>query len=438
LEESCGEEVLALSLGLAASEPAFSVFKVFKFLIDSRMSVMCGYKVPRRILDVSAEAAFKVLRFAKNVERSGRRVIHLEIGEPDFDTPKHIKDAAVEALKKNLTHYTPTLGIPELRQEIAESVKRDYGVEVDWERNVAVTTGCKQAILASTLAIVDEGEEVIYPNPGYPEYEAAAYFAGGRPVPYRLRLEEGFRMTAERLAELITPKTKLVVLNTPNNPCGVVMPEEDVRGIVELAEDHGFYILSDEVYRPILFDDLKHYSPLHVKKSLDRLIIADGFSKRYAMTGWRLGYALVPEEILPQVFKLLNVMNSCPNSISQYAALAALRGPQEPVMDMVREYWRRRDAVVEELSKLEDIRFVKPEGAFYALVDVSKILNRLEVNSEEFVKMLIERYGAAFLHGTALGSYGEGFIRISFAASEEDIREGIRLLGKAIEELTRS
>jgi len=406
-------------------------------LIDKN-PCMSGYKVPRRIVNVSAEAAFAVLRIAKNVEKTGKRVVHLEIGEPDFDTPKHIKEAAVEALNKNLTHYTPTLGIPELRREIAESVKRDYGVEVDWEKNVAVTTGCKQAILASTLSIVDEGEEVIYPNPGYPEYEAAAYFAGGKPVPYRLRIEEGFRMTPDGLAELITPKTKLVVLNTPNNPCGVVMPEEDVRGVVELAEDHGFYILSDEIYRPILFDSLKHYSPLHVKKSLDRLIIVDGFSKRYAMTGWRLGYALVPEEILPQLFKLLNVMTSCPNSISQYAALAALRGPQEPVMNMVKEYWRRRDIVVEELSKLEKIRFVKPEGAFYVMVDVSEILNKLKTSSEEFVKMLIERYGVAFLHGTALGSYGEGFIRISFATSEENIREGIRLLGKAIEELSKS
>ena len=399
---------------------------------------MCRYEAPRRIVNVSAEAAFAVLKVAKNVERTGKRVIHLEIGEPDFDTPKHIKDAAMEALNKNFTHYTPTLGTPELREEIAESIKRDYGVEIDWEKNVAVTTGCKQAILASTLAVVDEGEEVIYPNPGYPEYEAAAYFAGGKPVPYRLRLEDGFRMTPEGLAELITVKTKLVVLNSPNNPCGVVMPEEDVKGIVDLAEDHGFYILSDEVYRPILFDGSKHYSPLHAKKSLDKLIIVDGFSKRYAMTGWRLGYALVPEEILPQVFKLLNVMTSCPNSISQYAALAALRGSQEPVMNMVKQYWRRRDIVVEELSKLENIKFVRPKGAFYALVDVSKILNKLKVNSEEFVKMLIEKYGVAFLHGTALGSYGEGFIRISFATSEENIREGIRILGKAIEELSKS
>ena len=399
---------------------------------------MCRYEAPRRIVNVSAEAAFAVLKIAKNVERTGKRVIHLEIGEPDFDTPKHIKDAAMEALNKNFTHYTPTLGTPELREEIAESIKRDYGVEIDWEKNVAVTTGCKQAILASTLAVVDEGEEVIYPNPGYPEYEAAAYFAGGKPVPYRLRLEDGFRMTPEGLAELITAKTKLVVLNSPNNPCGVVMPEEDVKGIVDLAEDHGFYILSDEIYRPILFDGLKHYSPLHAKKSLDKLIIVDGFSKRYAMTGWRLGYALVPEEILPQVFKLLNVMTSCPNSISQYAALAALRGSQKTVVNMVKQYWRRRDIVVEELSKLENIKFVRPKGAFYALVDVSKLLNKLKVNSEEFVKMLIEKYGVAFLHGTALGSYGEGFIRISFATSEENIREGIRILGKAIEELSKS
>jgi len=399
---------------------------------------MSGYRVPRRIKDVSAEAAFAVLAIAKKVERSGKKVIHLEIGEPDFDTPQHIKQAAIEALRKGETHYTPTIGIPELRQAIAESVEKDYGVEIDWEKNIVVSSGCKQAILAATLSIVDEGEEVIYPNPGYPEYESAAYFAGGKPIPFKLRLEDGFRMDPDRLAEMITPKTKLVVINSPNNPCGVVMSEEDVKGIVELSEDHGFYILSDEVYRPILFDGLKHRSPLHIKKSLDRLVIADGFSKRYAMTGWRLGYALIPEELMPQVFKLLNVMTSCPNSISQHAGVAALRGPQEPTMEMVKEYELRRDVVIEELSKIEGVRFQKPSGAFYAMIDVSKILKKLGMRAEDFVKMLIEKYGVAFLHGTALGSYGEGFIRISFATSEKNIREGLRRLGKAIEDASKA
>jgi len=399
---------------------------------------MNPYEVPRRVKELSAEAAFAVLAKAKAVESAGKRVVHLEIGEPDFDTPQHIKEAAMEAIRRGETHYTPTLGIQELRQAIAESVKRDYGVEISWEKNVAVTTGCKQGIFAATIAVVEEGDEVIYPNPGYPEYESAAFFAGGKPIPYKLTIEENFRMSPDKLAEMITPKTKLVVINTPNNPCGTVMSEEDVKGIVELAEDHGFFILSDEVYRPILFDGLKHVSPLNIKGALDRLIIADGFSKRYAMTGWRLGYALVPEEVLPYVFKLLNVMTSCPVSFNQRAGIAALRGPQEPSYRMAREYEKRRDVVVEELSKIDGIRFARPTGAFYAMVDVNKALKKLGLNSEEFVVRLIERYGVALLHGTALGSHGEGYVRISFAASEEDIRDGIRRLGKAVEDALKS
>ena len=398
------------------------------------MGEMSGYKPPEWVRELGAEAAFAVLAKAKEVERTGRKVYHLEIGEPDFDTPGHIKEAAMEALRRGETHYTPTLGIPELRQAIAETVEKDYGVKVSWEENVAATIGCKQAILASILAVVDKGEEVIYPNPGYPEYESATCFAGGKPVPYNLTIEDNFRMSPEKLAEMITPRTKVVVVNTPGNPSGVVMSEEDVKGIVELSEDHGFYILSDEVYRPILFDGLKHVSPLHVKKSLDRLIIADGFSKRYAMTGWRLGWLIVSEEIMPYVFKLLNVMTSCPPAFIQHGGVAALRGSQEPVYEMAREYERRRDIVVEELSKIEGIRFVRPTGAFYALVDVKNVLEKLGLKSEEFVIKLIEEYGVALLHGTALGSNGEGYVRISFAASEENIRQGIRRLGKAVED----
>ncbi len=399
---------------------------------------MVRYEVPRRIRKVEAEAAFAVLSIAKRVEASGRKVAHLEIGDAGFDTPSHIKEAAIEALKRGETHYTPTVGIPELRQAIAESVKRDYGVEVDWSKNVVVTSGCKQAVLACMLSILDEGDEALYPNPGYPEYEAAAYMAGARPVPYRLTIEDGFRVDPDRLAELITPRTKLVVINTPHNPCGSVMSRDEVKALVDLAMDHGFYILSDEIYRPFLYDGEAHHSPLEIAKSLDQIIVADGFSKRYAMTGWRIGYALIPEYLMPQVFKLLNVMTSCPSSISQWAALAALKGPQEPVYEMRRGYERRRDLAVEELSKIEGIRFVKPKGAFYAMIDVSKLLGKLEMNSEEFVKMLIERYGVAFLHGTALGFYGEGYIRLSFSVTEDVIRDGLEKFKKAVEDILSS
>ncbi len=399
---------------------------------------MRHYAVPKRIKDVEAEAAFTVLAIAKRVEARGRKVVHLEIGDSCFDTPDHIKDAAIEAINQGDTHYTPTAGIPELREAIAESVKKDYGVEVDWNKNVVVTSGCKQAILAATLSIVDEGEEVLYPNPGYPEYEAAAYFAGGKPIPYRLSVENDFKLNPDEIAELITPKTKLLVINSPENPCGSVVARDDLRALVELSEDHGFYILSDEIYRPILFDGEKHHSPLEVKGGLDRIIVVDGFSKRYAMTGWRIGYALVPEEVTPQIFTLLNVMTSCPNSISQRAALAALKGPQEPVFQMAREYERRRNLAVEKLSEVDGIKFAKPRGAFYLMMDVRKALEKLKMNSEQFVKMLIEKYGVAFLHGTALGSYGEGFLRMSFATSEEEIAEGIERFKRALQDILSS
>jgi len=399
---------------------------------------MRHYAVPKRIKDVEAEAAFTVLAIAKRVEARGRKVVHLEIGDSCFDTPDHIKDAAIEAINQGDTHYTPTAGIPELREAIAESVKKDYGVEVDWNKNVVVTSGCKQAILAATLSIVDEGEEVLYPNPGYPEYEAAACFAGGKPIPYRLSVENDFKVNPDEIAELITPKTKLLVINSPENPCGSVVARDDLRALVELSEDHGFYILSDEIYRPILFDREKHHSPLEVKGGLDRIVVVDGFSKRYAMTGWRIGYALVPEEVMPQVFTLLNVMTSCPNSISQRAALAALKGPQEPVFQMAREYERRRNLAVEKLSEVDGIKFAKPRGAFYLMMDVRKALEKLKMNSEQFVKMLIEKYGVAFLHGTALGSYGEGFLRMSFATSEEEIAEGIERFKRALQDILSS
>ncbi|MCD6235515.1 MAG: aminotransferase class I/II-fold pyridoxal phosphate-dependent enzyme, partial [Thaumarchaeota archaeon] len=229
---------------------------------------MSSYRVPRRIVNVHPEAAFAVLSIAKKVEASGKSVMHLEIGDAGFDTPQHIKDAAIEALKRGETHYTPTTGIRELREAIADSVKRDYGVEISWEKNVVVTSGCKQAVLVSTLAVVDEGDEVLYPNPGYPEYEAAAYLAGGKPVPYRLDIENEFRVNIDELRELVNPKTKLLVINTPHNPCGSVLSEEDVKALVDLSEDYDFYILSDEIYRPFLFDGEKHHSPLEVSRSL--------------------------------------------------------------------------------------------------------------------------------------------------------------------------
>jgi len=397
--------------------------------------VVEGFSIPRRILDLQAEAAFIVLEKAKLAERKGIDVVHLEIGEPDFDTPQHIKEAAIEALRRNETHYTPTPGIQELREAISEYLREVYGVDFDWRSNIAVTVGAKQAVFAVMLTLLEEGDEVIYPNPGYPAYSSAARYAGARVVPYRFTIDNGFSMKADVLSEMITSKTRMIVLNSPSNPCGSILSSQEIRGIVELAEDHKLYIVSDEIYRPILFDGLQHYSPLNYASDIDKVVLIDGFSKRYAMTGWRLGYTAISKQFHPYLVKVLNVMTSCPVSFAQHAAIAALRGPQEPVYEMVREYEKRRDVVVEELSKIDGIRFVKPTGAFYAFVDISRILSRVGKNSEEFVLDLIEKYGVAFLHGTAMGSYGEGYIRISFANSIDNIRKGIGRLRRAVEEI---
>lgn len=385
---------------------------------------------------IKQEGAFAILAKAKEAEAKGKSIIHMEIGEPDFDTPEHIKRAAIDALLRNETHYTPTPGIPELRDAIAEKVSEDLGVDIKRE-NVLVTVGCKEAIFATLMTLVEEGDEVIYPNPGYPAYESITSFAGGKPIALRLKEENEFRMTPEEVNELVTRRTKVIVINTPHNPCGSVLRMEDVRGIVEIAEDIGAYIMSDEIYNPILFDGYKHYSPLSFTKK-DSVIIVDGFSKRYAMTGWRLGYAIVPRWLSDPMTKLLNNITSCPCQFVQRAAIEAIRGSQEPVLRMVKEYERRRDAVMKEVDKIKDVSYIKPHGAFYLFVNVKKILSQLRMSSEELVLRLIDNYGVAVLNGSAMGSYGEGYIRISFANSIENLVEGVRRIRIAFENLLSS
>ncbi|MEM1666717.1 MAG: pyridoxal phosphate-dependent aminotransferase [Nitrososphaerota archaeon] len=388
-----------------------------------------------RVYKITQEGAFAVLAKAREVEAKGKNVIHMEIGEPDFDTPENIKRAAIEALAKGATHYTPTPGIPELRKAIAERISTDLGVNVDW-KNVLVTLGCKEAIFASIMSIVDDGDEVIYPNPGYPAYESITAYAGGKPVSLRLSESNEFRMTPEEVNELMTSRTKAIIINSPHNPCGSVLRKEDVKGIVEVAEDRNAFVISDEIYYPILFDGLKHYSPLSFAKK-DNVILVDGFSKRYAMTGWRLGYVVAPSDLVEPMTKLLNNLTSCPNQFVQYAGIEALRGPQDSVKQMVKAYEERRNAVMEKLKEIENITYLRPQGAFYAFINVQKILSRVGMNSEQLVARLIEDYGVAVLHGSSMGAYGEGFIRISFANSVENLIEGISRLKRAFNNMLR-
>lgn len=391
-------------------------------------------KAARRALEIEGESSFLVLGNAKMLEAQGRRIIHLEIGEPDFITPANIRDAAVRALKDGETHYTPTPGMLELRKAVAEKTAQDFGVEVCF-KNVSVTLGSKEAIFVALASIVEEGDEVLYPNPGYPAYESGIRFFGGKPVAVRLREEDEFRMTPEEVNQLVSDRTKAVIINSPENPTGAVLSRDDVKGIVEIAKDAGAYVISDEVYRHIIYDGLKHYSPMQFDENLENTIVVDGFSKYYAMTGWRLGYVITPERLTEPVQLVLNLVTACPSSFIQAGGIEALRNGSNAVREMVEQYAARREVVIEEVSKMKGAHMVRPRGAFYGFINVEEITGRAGINSLKLASILLEKYGVAVLHGSAMGSFGEGYVRISYANSVENIRNGLRIMSKAFNEI---
>jgi aspartate/methionine/tyrosine aminotransferase len=388
----------------------------------------------RRALNIQGESSFIVLGNAKMLETQGRRIIHLEIGEPDFVTPANIREAAIRALKDGNTHYTPTPGMLELRKAIADKTANDLGVEVCFE-NVSVTLGSKEAIFAALASIVEEGDEVLYPNPGYPAYESGVRFFGGKPVPVRLREEDEFRMTPEEVNQLVSDRTKAIIINSPENPTGAVLSKDDVKGIVEIAKDAGAYVVSDEVYRYIVYDGLKHYSPIQFDENLENTIVVDGFSKYYAMTGWRLGYVITPKHLTEPLQLVLNLITACPSSFIQVGGIEALRNGSSAVKRMVEQYAARREIVIEEVSKMNGVHMVRPRGAFYGFINVKEIINRANINSLKLASILLEKYGVAVLHGSAMGSFGEGYVRISYANSVENIRNGLRIMSKAFNEI---
>jgi len=392
----------------------------------------------KRAIDASAESAFAVLGKAKELEALGREVIHLEIGEPDFVTPLHIREAAIEALRRGETHYTPTPGLPELREAIAWKTKQDLGIDLNWKENVLVTIGAKEGIFAALASILEPGDEVIFPDPGYPSYEGVTRFLDGRPVPLELKEGNSFRMTSEEVSDLVTSRTKAIVLNSPENPTGSVLRREDVRGIAEIAKDNGIYVISDEIYKYIIYDGVRHYSPAEFDPELHNTIVLDGFSKGFAMTGWRLGYMIVPKHLTPFTTKILNLMTSCVSMFVQRGGIAALKGPMESVQEAVRIYRDRRDVLIEEISKVRGVSMVKPLGAFYGFVNVKDLLSKTNMSSVKLATLILEKYGVAVLHGTAMGRNGEGYIRISYANSIENIRKGVRIVGKAIEDTYRN
>lgn len=374
----------------------------------------------KRMERLGTETAFEVLARARELEREGKKVVHLEIGEPDFATPGFIAEAATKALNEGWTHYGPSAGDPEVRAAIADHVNRARGTHATAD-NVVVTPGAKPILFFTLLACVDEGDEVIYPDPGFPIYESVTRFLNAKPVPLALREEKGFAVDPDDLARLLTPRTKFVILNSPHNPTGAVTPHRNIEAIAELLRDRDLFVLTDEVYARIVYDG-ENVSIASFPGMEEKTIILDGHSKAYAMTGWRLGYGVMRKDLAVHVTRLMTNSNSCTNVFVQRAGMAALQGPQGEVEAMVREFRRRRDVVVRGLNDIPGVSCFNPLGAFYAYPNVS----RLGVPSRQLAKDLLERAGVAVLAGTAFGQTGQGHLRLSYATSVENIEEALR------------
>ncbi len=372
-----------------------------------------------RLNRLGTETAFEVLSRARALERQGRSIIHLEIGEPDFDTPAHIRDAAKEALDGGCTHYTPSAGLTEIRQACAEHVAQSRGITVSAE-NTVVVPGGKPILFYTMLALVEEGDEVVYPDPGFPIYESMIRFAGGVPVPLPLREERDFRFDPAELRALVTPRTKLIVVNSPGNPCGGVATQAELESVAAAALRADAYVLSDEIYSRILYEG-EHRSVAALPGMLERTILLDGFSKTYAMTGWRLGYGVMSRSLVPWVTRLMTNSNSCCAAFTQVAGVAALRGSQADVTAMVDAFRARRDVLVAGLNAIPGIACRTPCGAFYAFPNVSA----LGRPAKEIADLLLEEAGVATLAGTAFGRHGEGYLRLSYANSLDNLREAV-------------
>ena len=386
-------------------------------------------KLASSLCRLGTETAFEVLVRAKELEAEGRSVIHLEIGEPDFNTPVNIREAAKAALDEGYTHYGPPAGLPLLRQAIAEEITRTRGVGVGPD-NVVVTPGGKPIIFFSLLACVDPGDEVIYPNPGFPIYESVINWMGARAVPLPIREENDFSVDVDELAALITPKTTFMILNSPGNPTGGLINRDQLARIAELAIEHNLTVLADEIYSRIIYEG-EHTSLLSFPGMQEHVILLDGFSKTYAMTGWRAGYGVMPEELAFRVARLMTNSNSCTNTFVQMACVEALKGPQDEARAMVAEFRRRRAVIVEGLNAIEGITCRRPRGAFYVLPNV----RALPRSSKELEEYFLEEYGVATLSGTSFGAYGEGYLRLSYANSLENIREALERMAEGVKKL---
>ena len=375
--------------------------------------------VAERMSRLGTESAFEVLARARALERQGKEIIHLEIGEPDFDTPAHIREAAKRALDGGATHYGPAAGLPELREAIAKDVGATRDIPVTPEE-IVVTPGAKPIMYFVITALVNPGDEVIYPNPGFPIYESVINFVGGVPVPIPLREESGFGLDLDVFERSASSRTKLIIINSPQNPTGGVLEPDQLGRIAEIAKRYRIPVLADEIYKSFLYEG-EFASITRFPGMKDLVIILDGFSKSYAMTGWRLGYGVMPEVLAEHVTRLMVNSNSCTASFTQLAGIAALQGDQTPVAKMVAEFRRRRDLIVEGLNRLPGVSCRSPRGAFYVFPNV-KALRR---PSAEVAEALLKEAGVAALGGTAFGQYGEGYLRLSYANSEANLRKAL-------------
>lgn len=387
-------------------------------------------KLASRMSRLGTETAFEVLAKARALEAQGKHIVHLEIGEPDFDTPQNIKNAAKKALDDGYTHYCPSAGLPELRDVIAQMVTKSHGINYKRE-NVVITPGAKPIMWYVILALCDVGDEVIYPNPGFPIYESVINFTGATPIPLKLREDRNFVFDIEDFKSKITSKTKLVILNSPQNPTGGVLEKEDILEIAKIAKQHDFMILTDEVYCKMLYDGVKFYSIASDPELQDRIIILDGFSKTYAMTGWRMGYGVMPEELATLVAKLETNSDSCTCVFNQVACIEALTGPQNEVTIMVNEFEKRRNTIVDGLNTIPGIKCLKPKGAFYAFPNITETGK----DSNWLSNYLLNEAGVAALSGTCFGQYGEGYLRFSYANSIANLELALERIDKAIRKL---
>ena len=376
-------------------------------------------RLASRMSRLGTETAFEVLARARMLEAEGMDVIHLEIGEPDYDTPENVVRAGVDALSGGFTHYGPSPGLPDVRARIAQEIGETRGISVSGD-NVVVTPGGKPIMFFVLLALAERGDEVLYPNPGFPIYESMINFAGAEAVPMPLREDSDFNVDVDEVADQITSATKLMIINSPNNPCGSVMSREELRALAELAVERDVLVLADEIYSRFLYEG-EHHSITAFPGMAERTIILDGFSKTYAMTGWRLGYGVMPLELVEPISRLMTNSVSCTASFTQMAAIEALDGPQDDAYGMVDEFKRRRDLIVDGLNAISGIRCAMPKGAFYVFPNVEAT----GLSSVEFADRLLQEAGVACLSGESFGEYGKGYVRFSFANSAENIQKAL-------------